>query len=384
VVLAHFNPWPLEVADGSGIGIVMAAARHLALGNLAVVFFFSLSAFLLTYRACHEFSLTGHFSVRQFVVRRVLRIWPLYFTVVAVAFLIQSGHARARIEFGATAETWQWIGDRVPLYAFFAGNWSLALNHIAGHVDHSPGPLRILWSIAVEEQFYIVYPFIALLVLRRPASRWPAVGLALLGAWGFRLWFSTLEVNNPALGSSGGMYYATLSYGDVLLAGGVAGWLAAKRDAIGPGHPLRRSWSGPVLGGLALAGGALWSSHLWYPYDLVSIAGYGVAGVLFGLLLLWSCVRPEHPVVKILACPPLKVLGTLSYGIYMWHVVSNQCLAAALNAWGKGSFVFNSPWLRLACSIGAAIMFASLTWWLVERPFLRLKGRFTSRTLSSP
>ena len=383
VVLAHFNPSPLKVQPESGIGLLITASREVALGNLAVVLFFVLSGFLLTYLARREFHATGHFSIRHFFVRRVLRIWPLYFTVVAVAYFLQSRYDHLTPEFAATAETWRWITNHFSLFALFAGNWSLAFNHVGSFVDHSPGLLRILWSIGVEEQFYAVYPFLIFLVLRHPQIRLGIALLILLIAWGFRIWFCTLNVTQPAMQSAGGMYYATLSYGDVLLAGVIAGWLAAKPDSLHPRSLLFHAWLGPVLLILALGVGLLWAEHLWYPYSGVSVAGYGLVGILFALFLLWAKACADHPLTRLLASRPLRWLGTLSYGIYMWHVLSNTCLAAALNAWGRNTYLFSSPWLRLVCSVAAAVAFASFSHWAIERPFLNIKARYRPHPLST-
>ena len=384
VVIAHFNPAPLEVAPGSIIGKFITFSRSVALGNLAVVFFFSLSAFLLTYLARREYATTGSFSAGAFILRRILRIWPLYFTIVAVAYLIQANHGAIRPEFGASPESWVWLKEHFMIFALFLGNWSLAFNHIDAYTDQLPSALRILWSIGVEEQFYLIYPMLILLLLRLPWMRAAIIAFVLLAAWGFRAWFSMLTVAPGFPPSAGGMYYATLSYGDVLLAGGIAGWLAAGIPIPQSVGLLRQAWLGPLLASLGLAVGMLWSAHLWYPYSLISIAAYSLAGVVFGLFLLWAWANPANPMMRLFAARPLRILGTLSYGIYMWHVISNTCLAAALNAWARETIVYSSPWLRLACSLGAATAFASLSWWVIERPFLKIKTRLRSAASAAP
>jgi peptidoglycan/LPS O-acetylase OafA/YrhL len=376
VVLAHFNPAPLTPPPDDGIGLLVTTAGRMALGNLAVILFFALSGFLLTYLAQREYRASGRFAIGPFFIRRILRIWPLYFTVVAIAFIIQACHSFLPPDFGASADTWHWITNRVPLYALFAGNWSLAFNHAFGYVDHSPSLLRILWSIGVEEQFYVIYPFLILLALHRPGTRpWIAL-LVLLISWGFRLWFCTLPLAVPPGSSSGGMYYATLSYGDVLLAGSCAGWVAANPGRLRPDSLVFRAWLGPMLILLAVIVGLLWSGQLWYPYHFVSPIGYGLEGALFSLFLLWAWAHPAHHLIRFMASRPLRYLGAISYGIYMWHVLSNTCLATGLRVWASGTFLSNSPWLRLACSLLAAVAFATASRFVVELPFLRLKSRF--------
>lgn len=100
--------------------------------------------------------------------------------------------------------------------------------------------LRILWSIAVEEQFYLFYPLL-LLGLGSSRWRWSVIGALLAGCWIFRFWFALDQPMTPSLG---GMYYATLSYGDIFLAGAAAGWLAAD-SACRAFRDWLRPWLGP-------------------------------------------------------------------------------------------------------------------------------------------
>ena len=234
----------------------------------------------------------------------------------------------------------------------------------------------MLWSIGVEEQFYLIYPFVILLVLRHARARVWIVVSVLFAAWCFRGWFASLVATPPSLGSAGGMYYATLSYADVLLAGAVAGWLAAHPASLNALGWLKRGWFGAVVVVASLAVGLLWETNLWYPYTPASIVIYTLLGFLFASFLLWTFVRPDHRLVQGLTWRPLRALGSLSYGLYMWHVVSNTCVAAVLARWGAHSYLYSSPWAHLACSVLAAIAFALASHWLIERPFLKLLARY--------
>jgi peptidoglycan/LPS O-acetylase OafA/YrhL len=100
-----------------------------------------------------------------------------------------------------------------------------------------------------------------------------------------------------------------------------------------------------------------------------------IAG-LFALFLFWIQQRIDHPLARFFAWQPVQTLGVYSYGIYMWHVISNACLAAALQTWAPHSFFFSSAWMRLASSLAAALGFAFLSRHLIEQPFLKLKSRF--------
>lgn len=99
-------------------------------------------------------------------------------------------------------------------------------------------------------------------------------------------------------------------------------------------------------------------------------------GILFSLFLLWTCVRRDLPLVRFFMWRPLRMLGSLSYGIYMWHVISSACLAVALETWAPHSFANSSPWARLIGAILSALAFATVSRFAIEKPFLRLKARF--------
>jgi peptidoglycan/LPS O-acetylase OafA/YrhL len=86
--------------------------------------------------------------------------------------------------------------------------------------------------------------------------------------------------------------------------------------------------------------------------------------------LLWVYHQDGSPLVRFPGSKPLRALGVLSYGIYMWHVISNICLATALDRWAKYSILSSSPWLRLAASLTMAIAFAAVSRWLVERAYI--------------
>src|SRR5579862_6648256 len=128
---------------GSNLGIRLLAAIKDA-GNFGVCLFFMLSAFLITELLRRELHAYGRIHVRAFYLRRVLRIWPLYFGVTIAYALAGKYFPAMRIEPG-----------RVLAYFLLAGNWYIALH------PWIQTPLRSLWSISVEEQFYLVWPLLA-------------------------------------------------------------------------------------------------------------------------------------------------------------------------------------------------------------------------------
>ena len=374
VVLAHFNPgW--AVAPGWSVSSLSRGLAHVSGAHLGVIFFYTLSAFLLTYLAVGEHTRSGTFDVKRFYVRRCLRIWPLYFTVVTVALWMVAPAAGT----SGGNEQWTWTREHLWLFLGFVSNWSLALNYMGTHVDRSSSPLAILWSIAVEEQFYLVYPILILLAL---SSRRRARGIlaALIGtALACRIAFLSLPVTNPSMGQAGGMYYATSTYLDVFAAGAAAGWLAARRSSrADPVGWLRHRGVGAALGmGLGVVA-VTWGEQVWYPYSYATVAMYSATGVFFAILLLWTTVNHDAVVCRVLRSTPLRTLGVLSFGIYMWHPVAQALVNANYGplATAPELTVELRETISFILYLGVSIGIAAVTYGLIERPLLSLKTRF--------
>lgn len=374
VVLAHFGRG-VDASSSAPIQRFLEALDRMSFANLGVMFFFTLSAFLLTYLGVREHDRTRTFSIRRFYARRCLRIWPLYFTVLVADLLLVSPHNLLSPAYVAAERQWEWIWSRLWMFAGFLSNWSLALNHIHGHVDQAPFPLAILWSIGVEEQFYLFYPLLlTLAVSGKRRAGLLAAGLVLLGVV-FRLGFLLVPVDRPTMGASGGMYYATLTYTDGFVAGSAAGWLAARRQV--PTW-MRRPGVGVVILLLTLGLGLTWHGRLWHPYALSSVVLYTATGVAFAACLLWVTSNPQAIVARVLRSRPLKTLGVLSYGIYLWHP-----MAAALTLMNLDPLIADSPpeadlrlIIHLMSYVVLTVTLAALGYLIVEKPFLRMKERF--------
>lgn len=117
-------------------------------GEIGVQIFFVLSAFLIMYLSLREFSKTGRFSVLHFFKKRILRIWPVYFLVVMVSYLIY-----------ILSNTTEFMGC-IHMFSYFLGNVCMIQDfpHVAGALTISP-----MWSVSVEQQFYTVFPILFLL-----------------------------------------------------------------------------------------------------------------------------------------------------------------------------------------------------------------------------
>ncbi len=318
-------------------------------GSCGVPTFFFLSAFLITELLRRERDATGSVHVRSFYMRRILRIWPLYFGVLAGYWLLGLRFHGFRIETG-----------RLAASCLLAGNWYIALHPAI------TTPMRSLWSISVEEQWYLLWP-----LLRRAYST-----RLLLLFCGTTLLFSHLlllglsHVANPSMlhvtawvNSGVQFQYFALGAAAALLLDGRIPQLRRRTRFL-----LFATGAAALL----LASGVCRIKQPSLAHSAASLsAGYLLAGVgaasLFFALLGISSSR----------CPRLLVrLGQLSFGLYVFHETGFFLANALTRQYAAAPTVAAlalEKLLALALTIGLAV--ASYHAW--ELPFLRLKQRWT-------
>lgn len=330
-VLLHHGP------TGKYLDIVVAV------GAFGLSMFFLLSAFLITELLLREREQTATVTWKFFFIRRALRIWPLYFSAVALAIVIGLIDPRLRVAPGAIA----------PM-SLFVANWFFGSSQLGGIV----GPL---WSISVEEQFYVVWPPV-MKVGGKKLAFWASIIFILSGCvwiWffsgkGWKLWYDTpVEFLFFAAGalialachgrSSLSLSRATRSV--LLIAGSLVLVIAAHFGGIG---------SDFVLG--------ITRSRLYL--------GYAGAVVGCGIIFLAILGMSEIP-------RPLAYLGKISYGLYVFHLpmlLVSEKLIAPLRT------VFNTSTIEMFLVDGLALVFsivaAHFSYQYFERPFMQLKERF--------
>ena len=312
-------------------------------GWVGVQLFFILSGYLITTLLLREERRTGRVDLRAFWIRRILRIWPLYYLTVGLTFLVIPA-LDGRL---ATAGHWSIIRRHLPWFLGFLGNWSMI--HQGAIADDG---ISILWSVCVEEQFYVLCPLLVILVGRD--RRLGVVGALMAGAVGLRAWLATGRAGQMSI------QYNTLAQLDTMLAG-VA--LALAFDRWPPRGGATRAaglWRWP----LSLAIAWLWTRrdlahttawHRTWDFVAVWLTGLGLVS-----LLILREDRPRHW----LASGWAAWLGRISFGLYMFHEPVLWTFRAAGN-------------LGSVAALGVTILLASISYYVFERPFLRLKRAWT-------
>ncbi|HKG47492.1 MAG TPA: acyltransferase [Pyrinomonadaceae bacterium] len=314
-------------------------------GAFGLDLFFALSAYLITELLLREHATRGSFSVSAFYIRRALRIWPLYFTFLALTvFVIPT--ILPRENFGSAY---------IASFAFFVGNWVCASKGIPFSVA---GPL---WSISVEEQFYIGWPLL-LRFFGINRIKQLAIGMLLL-ALITRVVLVVYGVKHPAV------WCNTLARLDPIALGAILAFVLRGRA------PQIKNALRLLL--CAMAFGSWWLIARYLSHDgTSSIATYALSAFASVVLLL-AVLRGE---ARLLDLPPfswLVYLGRISYGLYVFHLLALAVMMNVLFVPGLGipiSFVFRVL-LSFLLTVGLAA--TSYTW--LEEPFLRLKERFAYR-----
>ena len=368
--------WP--ALDGlRAIAVCAVMAGHVDVlpgGYLGVDVFFVLSGFLITSLLIGEWDRRGGaLKLSHFYARRVLRLFPalgcVIVAAVALAVLLDlrggvSDQIVARATFGG-----------LPWVALFAGNIATVL-HPGQSVSYGAFPLGVLshtWSLAVEEQFYLLWPSLFIQAMRRRLSR-PRLALLLAV-------LAIAEMIYRVLLATTGfawyrIYFATDTHSDGLLLGcALAFWLTSGQSA----------WQGRVVRRLGKPAMWLASAVLLGLFAFGNYAGgvaeIAVAVLASGVLVTGIAVGEIPPVLeRLLSCRLAIRTGRRSYGLYLWHVIFLMA-AEALCAPSVGFFPA-SPARRLifatalAVAVAASIIVADLSYRFVELPALRRKRRF--------
>ncbi len=318
-------------------------------GFIGVDIFFVISGFLISTIILASFEGAG-FSYREFYDRRIRRIFPALLTVMATTFA-----------FGwyvSLPQEWEQLGKHVAAGAGFVSNFAFWSE--AGYFDNAAEtkPLLHLWSLAIEEQFYIFWPLLLGLAWRRKWRFMAVIGVA--AALSFLVNVAGVHPRPTAT------FYSPLSRGWELMAGGMLAWVRLHRRP----QPTAR-WRHVH----SIAGVALIVLGLVYIRGSKAFPGWWALLPTLGALM---CIAAGPAGVlnrTLLASRPMVWVGLISYPLYLWHW---PLLAYARILEGASP----SDGVR-ALALAASVALAWLTWRFVERPLRQRRGRAVVVGLSS-
>lgn len=327
------------------LAVLLVIANHFGFewinGALGVLIFFVLSGFLITWLMLKELDRTGTVSLRQFYRRRVLRIFPAFycFWLCGVGIYLARGHYL------------DW-GQALSAFFYFSNYWMGLVPSDCMLFPHT-------WSLSIEEQFYLLWPALFLLARRRPRHLPWYLGAAIVAVWIHRALLHLVFNVRPEY-----IYRAFDTRLDHLAVGCLLAILVRRGSLDRAARALTASSWLPVLTLALLFAAQLGHKSLTFIYT-VGYAFEPLLTAVFLLQLVWFSGRGgwalfEHPVTR--------YLGRISYPLYLWQQLtlytSKRLLAAQPVA------------LQFVFALAITVAFASASYLIVEKPFLKLKSRF--------
>ncbi len=370
----HYMP----ALDGlRALAVAAVVAYHFGIhwadgGYLGVDFFFVLSGFLITGLLVGEWNSRSTIGLRSFWFRRARRLLP----AVMLLLVVLSVYSRLG---GPDIVQSTFKADGMATLFYYA-NWHLILTHQSYFTQFEvPSTLRHTWSLAIEEQFYLVWPLLILAGLRigrhrggrgarhsrtrprrlpRPVAFWATVALAAASATEMIVLYDRAPAANLSR-----IYYGTDTRAFELLIGAALALAVTGK----PDHPARTRRLLHVLAPLAaLVLGVLWvtaGDDSQNPSPWMFHGGLVVAGLLAAVVIAGVAQPDAGGFGRMLSVPPLRWVGGISYGIYLWHWPVYVLMTDVTTGLGGSALLV----ARLAATLGAS----AASFYLLERPFRR-------------
>lgn len=319
-------------------------------GNLGVNFFFVLSGFLITYLLLEEKKANGQISPGKFWMRRILRIWPLFYLMVLFGFV---AFPFIKAAFGQVpAET-----AHLFSYLTFTNNFDFIAN---GPPDSSV--LGVLWSVAIEEQFYLLWPLVIFMV---PVKKlWIPFSLVIAGSLVFRALYDTPVMHE----------FHTLSCIGDMTVGAFAAWFIQTapafraRIAALPKYFIAIAWLLFVL--------------VFFFRDEVLLTNTGIRiferlfiAILIAFLILEQCYA-EHSLFKTGNFKIISRLGLITYGLYCTHFIGILIATTLTRKLGINTELWQVLIVDTILALGITVVISKLSYRYFEGWFLGWKKRF--------
>lgn len=325
VVFSHISLKSSELGFKYGHGIDMA--------GYGVTMFFVLSGYLITFLLLKEYDKKGTISYKNFYIRRILRIWPLYYLALIIACLI------------GLVQGENYSTSTLLFYVFFMPN----VPYIFGGVIHLVAPL---WSVGVEEQFYLFWPW--LFKFRK--------NLYLI-MWGIIITFLLLKLFLRVYENSNWYSFLSATRFHCMAIGGIGAYHVFNNDT-----RLKALYNRAVQGCCWI----ILAVSVYKPFHIFSFLDGEIYAVVFLIIILNVSSNPR-PLVK-LENRILNWLGNISYGIYVYHMFAIAFVFSLASYFPRN---LSGVILIFSAIIVLTLAMAHISYHYFERLFLRAKEKFT-------
>jgi len=342
-------------------------------GWVGVDLFFVLSAFLITSLLLRErdTSTQATISLKKFFARRILRIWPLYFCYLALvaglSLMLPPAYTGAALIAspggpisgpGSSPAAW----TQLVCFALFVGNFAVIGQGVILHL------LNPMWSLCIEEQFYIVWG-LSMKMFKRNIYLIAALVACGLAAPALRYYLWSHDAKNYLA-----YYLNSLSHCDAIVCGGMAAFLWRRLGE-------RLKASAALQGALIVAMLALLAPLTWVPYIEASDSSiiWVMSSIALGFTALVLLTMSNKIVKGFFSLPFLMHVGRLTYGLYMFHFMVVYTLVYVSRT--ELHIASRLTYMLISWPLGLTITYilARLSWRFIESPCLSLKERFRSQ-----
>ncbi|QSX31189.1 acyltransferase [Shewanella cyperi] len=335
----------------AGAGLSMPFRDFSILGWMGVDLFFVLSGFLIGEQLLKQIAQRQELNIGKFYISRAFRILPAYAVFVLLYFLLpftREGHGLPPL--------WQFLSFSVNL-----------------QVDVGTNTFSHVWSLCVEEHFYLFFPLIVWLLMNRSSTtKVVALAIAIIGfgmALRGHLWLTKLDTVPVYRSYVENIYYPTYNRLDGLLAGG----LLAALKVFKPHHweLVVKHGNKVLLAGLAGLGLAIWIFKERFGFTATVI---GFPLLSFSLAFIVAAASSTNSLIGKFKVPGAALLATLAYSMYLTHKSIFQMVKTLI-----GPQLVDNDYLAFVVYGGAVLAGAAILYLTVERPFLKLRSKYLAR-----
>lgn len=346
VIICHIE----ELKDFFHLQRIIEKSQNVLIGRIGVVLFFVLSGFLITYLLFKEKEITKSISIKKFYIRRILRIWPLYFLIVLFTFFIVPFIDILLVDDYNKDKFWSDLFNKLFLYTFFLPNLASA---IYGRIPY----VVITWSIGAEEQFYLIWPWLNKFI----KNKWVLMFSVILGYFIIKRYIYYLPRDLYIIIKE----FWSLTLIDCMAIGGLFAALLDDNNTYV--NKIRTILYKKIVQYLTLTTVIF---LVLINYNLKNYFCCEIYSFLFGILILNFAANPKR--ILSMENETLKYLGKISYGLYMFHyilivLVFRFCIY----------FNIQNNLIYYSLSILLTIIVASLSYRFYEKRFIDMKVKYS-------
>jgi peptidoglycan/LPS O-acetylase OafA/YrhL len=329
---------------------------------IGVDLFFMLSGFLITHLLLKERQKYHSLSIKKFYIRRILRIWPLYYLAIILGFFIFPSLFSYFFDSNFnTPQLHEQFKTHLPLHLIFMGNWAVATT--PGYTLF-PNTAQ-LWTISVEEQFYIVWPLVLKFTntfKKALVVTFAAIAVAMV----FRFMLALQNIPHP------GIYTNTFARMDTLVFGTMLAFIYYYKPLWIQKMKILLFWPFQLI----VVATLIFLCHKISVFTTIMptnvVFGFTIIDLLL-LYLIFAALQPEKLISNFLSLKPFVSLGKISYGLYIWHLLSLELTPYIIKTLAV-------PLPKALVAFVLTVLISYLSYYFFEQKFLKLKSKYSRVT----